>query len=424
MRRLYAVARQEYLSKVRTRAFVAGTILIPIFMGGLMVLPAVFVNMKIEKPSRIAVVDGTGALLEPMQRALTDTTETGERIYTLVAEPDAGRPPEELVRELGARVASGELGGFFLVPADALDGGKVAFYAENVSDFRRTEALDGAVESAVREVRISRTNLSPEIVQSVLRNVPLETFRVGPAGESRKDTGTTFGLAYVLGLLFYMSLIIYGIMMMRAALEEKTSRSAEVMVATVRPSTLMAGKLIGIGMVGLTQIALWAVIAWVVGSSLGGMLGAQGSELLSQVGVTAPMAFFFVLYFVLGFLLYAALFGAVGAMVSTETEAQQMQQIVMMPLILAIMLMFLAIRDPSGTAVRVLSMIPLFAPIVMIVRITVLMPPAWEIALSLALLAAGIWGALWVAGRIFRVGLLMYGKRPSLPELLKWIRYG
>lgn len=424
MRRLWIVARQEYLLKVRTKAFIIGTILVPILMGALTVLPALFMNMDVSKPADFAVVDDTGTLLEPLGRALNDTTKTGERLYHLVAEEVAGRSREQLVRDLGDRVARGELGGYLLIPATVADSGKVAFYAENVSDFRRLEALDNAIESAVREVRIRRTNLDPSVVGEVLRGVPLETFKVGKTGEARKDTGVTFGLAYVIGFVFYLSLFIYGTMMLRAALEEKTSRSAEVMVATVRPSILMAGKILGIGGVGLTQIGAWVILAWLIGNSAGGMLGSAGSEILSQVGVTFPMVFFFVVYFLLGFMLYASLFGAIGAMVNSETEAQQIQTPVSMPIILAFMLMFLAIRDPNGTLVRVCSLIPLFSPILMTVRITVQMPAPWEIVASLAILMLSIWGTMWVAGRVFRVGLLMYGKRPNLPELLKWIRLG
>jgi ABC-2 type transport system permease protein len=196
------------------------------------------------------------------------------------------------------------------------------------------------------------------------------------------------------------------------------------MVATVRPSALMGGKILGIGTVGLTQIGIWAVLIWLISNTAGGMLGSAGSDLLSQVGITAPMVFFFVVYFVLGFLFYAALYGAAGAMVNSDTEAQQIQTPITLPIVLALMLMFIAIRDPNNVVARIASMIPFFSPIVMMVRITVLMPPLWEIALSLAILLASIWGVLWVAGRIFRVGLLMYGKRPNLPELMKWIRYG
>jgi ABC-2 type transport system permease protein len=196
------------------------------------------------------------------------------------------------------------------------------------------------------------------------------------------------------------------------------------MVATVRPSTLMAGKIIGLGLVGLTQIAMWALLIVVISNSAGGMIGSAGTDLLSRVGITFPLVFFFVVYFILGFLFYSALYGAAGAMINSDMEAQQIQLPITLPIVAALMIMFLAIRDPGNAAVRVCSMIPFFSPIVMMVRITVLMPPVWEIALSVAILLLSIWGVLWVAGRIFRVGLLMYGKRPDLPELVKWIRYG
>jgi ABC-2 type transport system permease protein len=267
--------------------------------------------------------------------------------------------------------------------------------------------------------------MNAEQIAFVLQKVPFSTYKVGEGGLIRQDEGATFGLAYAVGAVFYISLLIYGAMMLRAALEEKTSRSAEVMVSTVRSSTLMAGKILGIGLVGLTQIGIWMAILGLASLWAGSARPEFLQDVdLSAMGVSVPMVLLFILYFIAGFILYAGLFGAIGAMVNSETEAQQLQMPITLPILVAFMLMFLVIRDPDATVARVLSLIPFFAPILMAVRICVLMPPAWEIALSLVILAASIAGIIWVAGRIFRVGLLMYGKRPNLPELMKWIRYG
>ncbi len=424
--RVFTVLRQEYMVKVRTRAFLLGTLLTPVIMGALTVLPALFMSMDVSKPTSLAVVDESGVLAGPLSKALDDSSKTGQKLFTLVPEPASGRTREQLTHDLGEQVTAEKIGGFILIPGDVLEGGEAAYYAQNVSDFRRNDSIQRALDKSVREVRISRSNLDPAQVEALTKSVAFTTFKVGAGGEARKDRGTTFGLAYAIALIFYISLLVYGIMMLRAALEEKTSRSAEVMVATVRSSTLMTGKILGIGAVGLTQLGIWAVLIAIfsIYSAATGFAPGGVQMSLSTIGLTFPIIFFFVVYFILGFLLYAAFFGAIGAMVSTETEAQQVQQPIMAPMWIALMLMFLAIRTPNAPLVRVASQIPFFSPMLMMVRITVQMPPMWEILLSLVLLAAAIAGALWVAGRIFRVGLLMYGKRPDLPELMKWIRYG
>lgn len=424
MGRIWVVVRQEYLMKVRTKAFLFGTFVVPVLFAAMGVLPAYFMNKSVEKPGTYAVVDESGVIFEPLGRALDDSTKIGERLFTLLPEPVNGRNREDLKRQLGTRVAAGELAGFFVVPADAVDGGEVSFGATSVSDFRRNESIHASINEAVREVRISRTKLDPAEVKAVMKSVPLSTFKVGERGELKKDSGTTFLVAYFFGICLYVVLLMYGQMMLRAALEEKTSRSSEVMVATIRASTLMAGKIIGIGLVGLTQVAIWAAVVVLFSSGSASFMPAGSQEILSEIGITPVMGIFFVVYFLLGFLFYAALFGAVGAMVNSETEVQQAQWPVMIPLLTSFMFMFMALRDPNAPLVRIVSLIPFSSPILMMVRICVVTPPWWEIALSLVLLLVFIWGAMWFAGRIFRVGLLMYGKRPTLPELVKWVRFG
>jgi ABC-2 type transport system permease protein len=424
MGRVWVVVRQEYLNKVRTKAFLFGTFVVPLLFAAMGVLPAYFMNKSVEQSGTYAVVDETGLLFGPLGKALDDSSKTGERLFSLVPEPASGRSREDLKRDLGSLVARGDLAGFFLVPADAVEGGEVAFGATSVSDFQRNESIHASLNEAVREVRISRTKLDPAEVKAVLKPIPLSTFKVGEKGEVKKDSGTTFMVAYAVGFALYLILAIYGGMMLRAALEEKTSRSSEVMVATIRASTLMAGKIMGIGLVGLTQVAIWAVLIVLFSSSSAAFMPAGSQEILAEIGITPVMGLFFVVYFLLGFLFYAALFGAVGAMVSSETEAQQAQWPVTIPLLVAFIFMTMALRDPNAPLVRIFSVIPFFSPILMTVRICIVTPPWWEIAISLILLLVFIWGAMWIAGRIFRVGLLMYGKRPTLPELVKWIRFG
>jgi ABC-2 type transport system permease protein len=425
MSKLLTVLSQEYQLKVRTKAFIIGTILFPLLMGVMVVLPSVFMGMNIEKPTTLAVIDESGVVREPLARVLSAKTKDGRLLYSLQEEKSAGRSRDQVALDLGREVTADRIGGFFILPADILQGGQASFYAKNVSDFRRNQTLENALQKAVRELRVRDSGLDTALVAGVVRDVPLTTFKVKEGGGASKDKGATFGLAYIVGLIFYITMIMYGAMTLRACLEEKTSRSAEAMVSMVRPTTLMGGKILGIGLTGLTQLVIWGAVIAVASAFATASSPAFLSGLdLSAIKITLPMAAFFLVFFILGFLLYAGLSAALGAMVNSEAEAQQLQMFINLPAILSMMLMFMAIRDPGSTFIRVCSMIPFFAPVVMTVRICVVMPPLWELLLSSAILAVSIAGVIWVAGRIFRVGLLMYGKRPDFPELMKWIRYG
>src|SRR5690606_34160117 len=301
-----------------------------------------------------------------------------------------------------------------------------AFYAKNVADEERNSGLRRVLEEVVRERRVESSQLASEEIERIMRPVSLRTFRVRGEGTASADNGQTFLVAYLFGFVFYLSMFSFGAMTLRTTLEEKTQRSAELMVSTVWPFHLMGGKVLGVTAVALTQLAIWLIAgALIVGQGVG--MPGQMAAAMREVQAAAPspivLVFFFV-YFILGFLLYSGVFVAVGAMVSTETEAQQMQFPATMPILISFLMMFLAIRDPNGTLTTILSLIPIFTPILMMVRTTVVMPPAWQIALSIVLLSLSVVGAMWLSGRIFRVGLLMYGKKPDLPELMKWVRYG
>lgn len=428
MSKMWIVFRQEYLNRVRTRGFLLGTVLLPVFIIVLMVLPALLMTMDVEQPGRYFVVDSTGVLFEPLAAALSDTNEAGQRLFQL-EEVELGPGTADPIAELNAQVVADRISGFFVLGKGLLDGegsSYGAFYAKNVADEERNSGLRRVLEEVVRERRVESSQLASEEIERIMRPVSLRTFRVRGEGTASADNGQTFLVAYLFGFVFYLSMFSFGAMTLRTTLEEKTQRSAELMVSTVRPFHLMGGKVLGVTAVALTQLAIWLIAgALIVGQGVG--MPGQMAAAMREVQAAAPspivLVFFFV-YFILGFLLYSGMFVAVGAMVSTETEAQQMQFPATMPILISFLMMFLAIRDPNGTLTTILSLIPIFTPILMMVRTTVVMPPAWQIALSIVLLSLSVVGAMWLSGRIFRVGLLMYGKKPDLPELMKWVRYG
>ncbi|MCI0665809.1 MAG: ABC transporter permease, partial [Acidobacteria bacterium] len=236
-----------------------------------------------------------------------------------------------------------------------------------------------------------------------------------------RERGQTFILSFGLLMIIYITILIYGVMVMRGVIEEKQSRIIEVLLSSVRPFDLMLGKLIGIGMVGLTQYLVWAIFGLIISAATALPVIAANWQRMPKIPVAQLI--FFVVYFVLGYFLYGTLYAMVGAIVSNEDDGQQMQLPVTMTIVIPIMISTFVMRNPNGTASIVLSMIPFFSPVLMFLRIGLQMPPWWQIALSIALLIITILSVVWIAAKIYRIGVLMYGKRPTLPELARWLKY-
>jgi ABC-2 type transport system permease protein len=245
----------------------------------------------------------------------------------------------------------------------------------------------------------------------------MKTIRLSDKGE-REDQGAAVILALVLLMILYVSILIWGQAVLTSVIEEKTSRVVEVMASGVPATTLLLGKLIGVGSAGLTQFLVWSLSLFVVSLTAGSLAAFTLPE------ITPLMIVSFVIFFLLGFFFFASLYAAIGASVNTVQEAQGLVFPVMMPLILSMVAWPAVLESPDGRLAVVVSMIPGMSPLVMFLRIVVLTPPMWQILLSIGLLVLGIFGVVWIAARVYRVGILMYGKRPTFPELLRWVRHG
>jgi ABC-2 type transport system permease protein len=220
-------------------------------------------------------------------------------------------------------------------------------------------------------------------------------------------------------MILYMALLTWGVSIQRSIIEEKGSRVIEVMLSSVEPLDLFLGKIIGLGLVGLTQLAIWVVVAL----SIGFYTYYAAAGIFSYINVSPLTLVYFVIYFIFGFLLYASIFTIVGAICSTEQDAQQLQGLVTLPLVVPILLLMMIIQSPNSTIAVVFSLIPLFTPMLMLARVVVLQPSFWQIALSMVLLVISIYASIYISSRVFRVGILMYGKRPGLREVVRWLRY-
>jgi ABC-2 type transport system permease protein len=408
--KLWAVIRREYLERVRTKGFVIGTVLGPLIMGAMMIVPLLAMRSG-GKQLKVAVLDGTGTLRPAVEDALRAARFDDKLRFDV-------RPETGSEDELKKAVLEGELDGFLQLPVDALASGTASYFGRNVSNRIDLRTMERAVSGVIVGVRLSGAGLDPARVEDLTRGVDLKTIRVSESGE-REDQGGAMIFALILLMILYSSIIMWGNAVMTSVIEEKTSRVVEVMASGVPSTTLLAGKLFGVGGAGLTQFLVWSLSLFGVSLAMAGPLSGS----LPMPEVTPVMLVSFVLFFLLGFFFYASLYAAIGAAVNTVQEAQSLAFPVLVPIIIGMVSFPAALESPDGAVAVTLSMIPGISPLIMFLRIVVLTPPWWQIALSIGLLALAILGVLWVSARVYRVGILMYGKKPTFPELVKWVRH-
>jgi ABC-2 type transport system permease protein len=428
MDKLWTVLRREYLSRVKTKGFIIGTILLPLFMLAIFVVPALLMFLKSDKPKHIEVIDQTGEVFDSLFVALDEKNDAGQRLYNFTKHEASPENLEAEKKALSVKVDAGELDGYLIIPDWVFEGKAAEYYGKTVSNEFENEAIEDAISNTVTAKRIQRSGLNAEQVHKMVRQISLNTYRVKAGGQEEKDPGFSFAIAYFLGFFIYITMFIYGAMVMRSVIEEKTSRVVESVVSSIKPFHLMAGKIFGVGAVGLTQFLIWALAMGLLslyGLQLAAMFVSEPAKLqnLHLPSISFGTLGFFVLFFVLGYFLYSILYAGVGAMVNSDQEGQQFAIPIGLFIVVPIMMMTYIITNPSSQTAVIMSLVPFFAPILMLARIAVETPPFWQIAACLALMVATILGLIWVVGRIYRVGILMHGKRPTLPEIIKWIRY-
>lgn len=428
MDKLKAIIKREYLIRVRSKGFLFGTIASPLLLILYMTVPMLMVKLSSHQTHQLAIVDefGDEQLYRTIEQLLTrdndntrEAEKQGEADRYVLRREVAATPAESAAKQklLNEQLASGQLSAYVVLPKDALNKGHFPYFAKNVGDLSTKGHVSDAISEAVVARRMAQAGLDANRVNDLSREVSLDTIN----REGQREEGQTFFLTFGLIMAIYVSILVYGITVMRGVIEEKQWRIIEVLLSSVKPVQLMIGKLVGIGLVGLTQFAVWALT--------GSLVTALGSMPLLKLTNTpipnfSPMLmFFFVLYFVLGYFLYATLYAIVGAIVSNEEDGQQMQIPVTMTIMIPIMLSVLVMQDPNSTTSTVLSFVPFFSPILMFMRISFQTPPAWQILLSIVLMLVTISAMIWLAAKIYRVGVLMYGKRPSLPEVARWLKY-
>ena len=445
MKKLLAVIKREYIQRVRTKFFVIATILGPLVMVGFTIVPALMFSIRAGGPTRVAIIDQTGTMYERVARELTSgrpkksSTPDGPteppvrssnpkeidqkgRLFQssfLVEEIHLdNRPLDEIRRQLDLRIQNKNLDGYIILPANLLKDEQPEYRARNAADLFTQNYIENSISRAVRAQRMIEAKIDEKAVEKMSEPVNMKT--TGAGGEESKGEAS-FYLAFGMGLLIYMCVLLYGQFVLGAVIEEKETRIAEILFSSMRSFPLMMGKLIGVSLVALTQLGIWG-LAFLLFTLFGaGILASQGVP-ISLPHIQAMVFVYFVLFFLLGYFIYATVYAVVGSMVTTTQEGGQLALPLMLMLIAGFYLSFSIIRSPNSSLAFWASMFPFFAPITMLVRIVTETPPFWQIALSLAIGFATAVGLIWLASRIYRVGMLMTGKKASIPEVWRWVR--
>jgi ABC-2 type transport system permease protein len=417
-KKVWIIAKREYLERVRTRSFLLSTFVTPVLMAAFLVLPTLIststargIMRDSERPARVVIASDNRALAELASGELM--RQHGTRYEPSVVSPAS---PAEHAR-LDKMLDNSDIEGYVWLDGAAIASRQVVFTTRRMGDFILRGRLGDALSYALAAQRMVKQGSNAADVASILQPVDLTAVR---AGNTSVVYNEVRGAVVVFILMFVMlfSLLSYGVMVMRSVMEEKSSRITEVLMCAASAQELMAGKILGTGSVGLTQIGLWLAIA-----GFGASRSLYLRTAMTVLDVGPSLIIYFVVFYSLGYLLYSAIFAGVGAIFNSIDEAQQWNFVVILPLIAASALI-LPVATSSDSLISVAaSLFPFCSPILMFERLAVHNPPVWQVALSLILLVATIGGAMIVSARIYRTGILMYGKRPTIRELSRWLRH-
>ena len=406
MNKIFLIIQREYITRVRKKAFIIMTLLVPALFAGMFAVIALVANNKDETMHVVYVLDSNGIFKfkdEPFVKFMYPAESVEAAKKNLKSDDD-------LVLN---------------IPANPKD--TVQLFAKKKTTLSLADDIQGKMNEIATGVSMVNAHIDTASLHKIKSNIVIKSTEITAKGESSTNIYSTIALSFAGAILIYMSLFIYGAQVMRGVIEEKTNRIIEVIVSSVKPFQLMMGKIIGVGLVGLTQFVLWILLTAGISYLVGGNTSPTNTELHSffhNLGANAGYELLcFLFYWITGFLFYSALFAAVGSAVDSETETQQFMFPITLPLlftyILSVSYLF---RVPDSPLTVWLSMIPLSAPVAMMVRIPYNVP-VWQLGLSMALMVVGFIFTTYVAARIYRVGILMYGKKTSYKELVKWFFY-
>lgn len=427
------IISREYKERVQKKSFIITTILMPLFMLAMMVVPVLIATMTGHSDAEILVIDRSGKIATKLE-------SDADLKFLITAAP------------LDSALARQDVSAVLVIPADVVANRKnpgVKYYTNGPSSMLIEGAVTRQLNRIIEQERLKEYDIDnlQEILADVKTDVALTTLRNDRDSEESISSGLSYGIGIGMAFVLYMFVLIYGQMVMTSIIEEKNNRVLELMVSSVKPMQLMMGKILGIAAVAVTQILIWGVLTVVMSAFVlpalvpadimadaatlqaGGTLAStdnlelvQAVSMIGSVGFVVKLFACLTAFLVLGFLFYSAIFAAIGSAVDNIQDASQLQTIVVVPVILGIVFAMTAATDPMTPLSVWMSMIPFTSPMVMMARVAYGIP-SWEIWLSLAILAAGFVGMVWVAGKVYRIGIFMYGKKPTLKDLIRWARY-
>lgn len=411
MKKLFIIAKKEYLRVVKRKAFIISTILSPLIMAGFIYLPNQLMKIAEEKQKIIAVVDESGFIFERLEKSLDRKLANGERVYILQR---AKREDKERLIEM---IERDEIYALLIIGKDVASSRFFEIYLKNVSDYKTIGEIEDKLSNALSSFVLLSKGINPEIVSEAIKRVNALTVKVVKGKEKKTGIMGEFLFSIFMVSLLFGIILGYGQVIMNGVLEEKTNRIIEIMLSSVNSFKLMAGKIIGIGSAGLTQVLIWALFAiYLLTSNVGFISGVKPT-------IDKSLFLFFIIFFVLGYLMYASFFAAVGAIAGNIQEAQQMMTPITYMIVIPYVIGIGFSSSPNSTPMVLLSIFPLFTPILMLLRMTLVFPPLWQVYLSISLLILTTILIILATSKIFRTGILLYGKRPSIREILRWLTY-
>ncbi len=429
MDKIWLILSREYISRVKKKSFLLTTFLTPLLIGGLYAV-AIYLAVADTEQKVVKVIDESGVFKGKLE-------DRNSLVFEFVEESlDSGRK----------NVENGTFDGLLYIKSvDINDPQGIKFYSLRTPGIELVRGVNRSLETVVRDIKIEKMGLSKEALDSLKTDIKVNSISLSGEDEKQGNAGIAMAVGSFSGILIYMFMLIYGAQVMRGVMQEKTSKIVEILVSSVRPFQLMMGKILGIAAVGLTQFILWFVLTAAIISFATPLLSDGNPEELATAtqtelmqsnqnqneiiaaidqvveNINIPMlvgSFFF--YFLAGYLFYAALFAMIGSAVDSEADTQQFMMPIMLPLVASMMFLGVIIKDPSGPIAFWMSMIPFFSPIIMMIRIPFDVP-LWELALSMLLMIAGFIGTTWMAGRVYRIGILMHGSKVNYKVMFKWL---
>ncbi|HYM59533.1 MAG TPA: ABC transporter permease, partial [Thermoanaerobaculia bacterium] len=433
-----------YLQAVRKKMFIIMTFLLPFLMSGLFVVPGLLMTRGLGE-KRVAVVDGTGQLRAAFEAKEPRPTTPRQELRSSLEGKKSPAPPSNLHveyvdaskagdviaaakpyldRMVGENVSKDmRLDGVFTIPAKALNDsdGKLTYYSRSSTDLFDQERLSSRVNRAIQRRRLAEHGVTGEELDRVMKQLSVDAVQLSKSGKQKKGGEWNFFVGFIFAALLILPSFIYGVEIMRGIIQEKTDRVVEILVSSMTPRQLLTGKILGLAAVGLTQLLVWILMGAIAG--LFGIASAEAAGFNLLQFINPAVCLYFLLFFILGYMMYVCLYAIVGSVCNSEKEAQQMIAPISMFMMLPWFLMAPIITNPDSKLAVALSLSPVFAPITMFVRILVSEPPVWHILMAVLVSIATISVFFWATAKVFRLGILSYGKRPTIPELLRWIRY-